>query len=369
MGTSGGPALPNKDNLAFTHQPGETAAFNNRATITTASDVSSPSKGTVVGPRRTVNNGFGPAYDDEFTYDNNGLGPVMEIKNIPGSIYTINTANTSTYTISLWVKLVSFPTHYTNTRAVGLGNTNTTKTKRAALARFNYSGTNLQRGWIEFGAMAPYYLNNSNVKNYKTTFTPISFGAAIAGPKKMYSVYTDYKFNLNQWYLVTLQIQTSSNFSILSNQTVTTKMFINGIQENIAQYNGTAWRQQHHLNSSRSSTVPRRKRGAVAAQPGFLNRSTGGVVSNASSQTITLKYFPDLTNLNYISYSPLKTFIINGSRAITSNTNDGSTNPRYILANNSSQYQKGSGINFGQTYIYTTAFNTDLYTQFKSLYN
>ena len=367
MGTSGGPALPNKDNLAFTHQPGETAAFNNRATITTASDVSTPSRGAVIGPRRTRNAGYGPAYDDSYNYNN--LGPVLEIKNIPGSIYTINTATTSIYTISLWVKVVSFPTHYDSTGARSRGNTNTTRTKRASLARFNYSGTNLQRGWIEFGAMAPYYLNNNNVKNYKTTFQPISFGAAIAGPKKIYSVYTDYKFNLNQWYLVTLQIQTSSNFSA-AYQDVTTKMFINEVQENIAQYNGIAWRQQWNLNTATTThSLPKRKRGAVAAQPGFLNRATGGVVSNASSQTIILKYFPNLTNLNYISYSPFKTFITGGSRGITSNTNDGSTNPRFLSNRTPNQYQQGSGINFGQTYIYTTTFNTDLYTQFRYLYN
>ena len=365
MPSSSGPKLP-KTNLLATFQPGAAGYLNTPTTVTYASDVATPSLGTATGPRRTINNGFGPAYDDDSTYLS--LGPVMEIKNIPGSIYTINTSSSIVYTISLWVKIVSTPAVYNDTRSADTGGTLSTKSKRLALARFNYSSiSNInRRGWIEFGAMAPYYLNNSNVKNYKSIFSPISFGAAIVGAKRIYSVYTDYKFNLNQWYLVTLQIESSSNFGVLNNQTVTTKMFVNNTQENIAQFQGIAWRQNSRVSNASGLLLVRRKRGAVAAQPGFLNRATGGTVSNASSQSFMFKYFPDLGNLNYISYSPLKK--LDGEGGNGDNMNDGSTQPMFFGGNASSTYQKGSGVNFGQTYIYNTTFDTNIYTQFKPLY-
>jgi hypothetical protein len=360
MGISGGPKLPNMNNLLFTKQPGETTTFDTNVNTSFASDVATPSRGAVVGPRRTLNIGYGPAYDDSSNY---GLGPIMEVKNIPGSIYTINTSTTSIYTISLWIKIVSFPTHYDSTKAAVLGNTLTTKSKRSGLARFNFSNSSdiNKRGWIEFGAMAPYYLNASNNKNYKSIFSPISFGAAISGFKRMYSFYTDYKFNPNQWYLVTFQIESSSNFSILNNQTFTAKIFVNNTQENIAQYAGKAWSQPSRQNTAKTATmIPRRKRGAVAGQPGFYNVGTGGTVSNSSSQSVMLKVFPDLTKLNYISYSPNQQFY----------TNNGSESPsNFALGRSTTDYQKGSGANFGQTYIYNTAFNSNIYTQFKTLYN
>jgi len=361
MGVSGGPKIPT-DRLLATYQPGTTSYLTNNTTANFASDVATPFRGAVIGPRRTYDAGYGPAFDDRYNRNN---GPFMEIQNIPGSIYTVNTAATTIYTISLWVRIVSFPTKYDRTKAVNRGNTNTTKTKRASLARFNFSSSNWwKQGWIEFGAMAPYYLNNNNIKNYKSIFTPISFGAAISGPKKIYSVYTDYKFNLNQWYLVTYQIQSNDNFSNLVAQSITAKIFVNEIQENIAACNGIAWRQSHRQNTSRTATtVPKRKRGAVAAQPGFLNRATGGVVPNFSSQSIYLKSFPDLTNLNYISYSPIKTFGSSYFRA-----KNGVTNPSNVGGRSTTQYQIGSGINFGQTYIYNTAFDPNIYTQFKTLY-
>lgn len=365
MPSSSGPKLPNRNNLLFTKQPGATTIFDTNVTTSFAPDVATPSRGAVVGPRRTTNAGYGNAYED---FNTSGVGSTMEIKNIPGSIYTINTAATTIYTISLWIKIVSFPTKYNNTKAskpppIGTASTLTTRSKRAALARFNFSNSSNinQRGWIEFGAMAPYYRNFANVENYKSIFSPISFGAAIVGPKRIYTVYTDYKFNLNQWYLVTLQLE-STNFSTLTNNTITAKMFINDTQENIAQCLGIAWRSSHNR------PTPRNKRpdGFVAGQPGFYNVNTGGTISNASSQTFLYKYFPNLTNLNEISYSPLKSF---GGIGNNDNQNNGTNQPAITSGGPNGGYQRGSGINFGQTYIYNTAFNSNIYTQFKTLYN
>jgi len=355
-----------RENLLVTYQPGVPGYLTTNTGVNFASDVTVPSQVSLTGPRRTVTAGYGTSYDD-FDFTNYSKGPVMEIQNIPGSIYTLNTATTTAYTISMWVKIVSFPTKHNGTRASINSLTNTTRTKRAALARFNYSaGSSSERGYIEFGAMAPYYLDSSNSPTYKSVFSPVSFGAAIVCRKRTYTAYTDYKFNLDTWYLITLQIESDSNFSVLVDQTVTAKIFVNGIQENIAQYQGVAWRiTGGNKDTAAEPMQSRRKRGAVAGQPGFINRATGGTISNASSQSFLIKVFLDLTNLNYVSYSPIKIF----TNSLNNGFNNGSNDPIIPPGSNLTGYLRGSGINIVQTYIYNTTFNSDIYTRFKPLYS
>jgi hypothetical protein len=374
MALNYGPILPNKENLMFMFQPGSTTLFNN-FTASLASDVAAPSNGAVIGPRR-VNVDYTSTYDDVGAeYPLPGL-PVLSLQNIASSVYNLTTANTNTYTVSLWIKVVQFPTKYQGTTSYrhqedpnrpgtsGL----VTKSKRAALAKFDYSysGTGTQyNGFIQFGAMAPYYKNASGTPNYKSVFSPISFGAAICCAKYQTSVYTDYKFNLNQWYLLTIQLQSNSTFAS-SAQTLNVKMFVNNSQENIAQCLGIAWKQNASVGSTGHSKI-KRAEGFVAGQPGFYNCATGGTVSNASSQSITYNYFMNLARLNCISYSPILQFGGQGVSAIGGNNG---TNPPYQCSSyHSSTFQVGSSINFGQTYIYNTTFNSSLYTQFNSLYS
>lgn len=374
MPTSAGPILPNKENLIFTYQPGTSTSFND-FTASLASDVATPTNGALTGPRR-VNSEYTSSYDDTNSSGSYQGVPVLSLQNIASSVYNLNTANTSVYTISLWVKVVQFPTKYSNTRSQkhqsdpdrpgtsGL----VTKSKRAGLARFDYSysGTgNQYNGYIQFGAMAPYYKNASGTPNYKSTFSPISFGAAICCAKYQTSVYTDYKFNLNEWYLITIQLQSNSNFAS-GGQTLNVKMFVNNSQENIAQCLGIAWKQNAKSGSTGHSKI-KRAQGFVAGQPGFYNCATGGTVSNASSQSITYNYFMNLARLNCISYSPILQFGGQGVSYIEGN--NGTNTPGQSAVGHSSTFQVGSSINFGQTYIYNTAFNSSLYTQFKSLYS
>jgi len=213
--------------------------------------------------------------------------------------------------------------------------------------------------------MAPYYRNASNVKNYKSTFSPLSFGAAICCAHYQASVYTDYKFNLNEWYLITIQLQSNSTFAS-GGQTLNVKMFVNNSQENIAQCLGIAWKQSAK-NGSTGHSKTKRAQGFVAGQPGFYNCATGGTVSNASSQSIYYENFMNLARLNCISYSPILQFGYQGVGDIGGN--NGVNTPIQSATNHSSTFQVGSSINFGQTYIYNTTFNSSLYTQFRSLYS
>ena len=375
MPTSAGPILPNKENLMFMFQPGSTTLFNN-FTSSLAPDVAAPSNGAITGPRR-VNTEYTSSYDDVYSSGSyqDVISPELSLQNIASSVYNLNTANTRVYTISLWVKIVQFPTKYGNTRSYKHqsdpnhpGDSGfVTKSKRAGLARFDYSysGTgNQENGYIQFGAMAPYYKNASSVTNYRSTFAPISFGAAIRCAKYQASVYTDYKFNLNEWYLLTIQLQSNSISFASTTQDINVKMFVNNSQENIAQCVGIAWNQKTKSGSTGHSKV-KRKQGLVAGQPGFYNCATGGTVENASSQSILYYYFMNLARLNCISYSPILQF-----GGVSYNNNNGISGPSQIGQRGGSYFfQVGSSINFGQTYIYNTTFNSSLYTQFNSLYS
>ena len=378
MPQSSGPKLANKENLMFTYQPGGSTPFNN-FTASLAADAAAPKRGAVQGPRR-VNDQYTSSYDDVYSSGSYQGVPVLSLQNTASSVYNLTTANTSVYTISLWVKVVEFPTKYGNTRSYQHQNNPNnpgdsgfvTKSKRAGLARFDYSysGTGTQHnGYIQFGAMAPYYKNASGTPNYKSIFSPISFGAAIVCRHYQASVYTDYKFNLNQWYLLTIQLQSNSTFASAA-QTLDVKMFVNNSQENIAKCLGVAWQQNKGIIRDSNgdylrSQNAKRKTGLVAGQPGFYNCSTGGTVSNASSQSITYNYFMNLARLNCISYSPILTF----GGGLHYNYNSGNVTPYQFGGGGSNLCQVGSSINFGQTYIYNTAFNSSLYTQFKGLYS
>jgi len=360
MGLNYSPKL-NTDGLIFTHQPGQTTIFNN-FTSSLAPDANTPVRGAVTGPRRK-NIDYQGINDDINSVDGYGGTPTLSLQNIANSVYNLNTASTSTYTLSLWVKVVQFPTKYDSTVGYDNDTEDVTKVKRAALAKFDYSysGTgNQYNGFIHFGAMAPYYKNASGTPNYKSVFSPISFGAAICCRTYQTSVYTDYKFNLNEWYLLTIQLQSNSTFDN-NNQLLNVKMFVNDSQENIATCLGIAWRQ----NSKGGDRVKRRE-GRVAGQPGFYNCKNGGTVSNDSLQSITYNNFMNLSRLNCISYSPILQF---GDSGVGQGPNNGTNQPINSATGHNSTLQVGSSINFGQTYIYNTAFKSSLYTQFKSLYS
>jgi hypothetical protein len=182
MPQSSGPKLANKENLMFTYQPGGSTPFNN-FTASLATDAAAFKKGAVQVSRRK-NQTYTSTYDDVSSA--NSATPTLSLQNINGSLYTLNTASTHIYTLSLWVKVVQFPTKYGNTRSYRHQNNPevpgtsglVTKAKRAKLARFDYSYSgsgNRHNGFIQFGAMAPYYKNANNISNtsYSSTSSVI----------------------------------------------------------------------------------------------------------------------------------------------------------------------------------------------------
>ena len=165
MGTRIGPKIPT-NNLLFTLQPGNVTLFNENCAVNLARDVVEPSRGRVIGPRRQTDFGTNTTYDDKGNYN---FGPSIGIENIPGAVYSMDTSTSNIYTISLWVRLISFPTHYRYNMAEDYHYS--VRKKRTSLARFNYSWDGIieyrNDGYIEFGAMSPYYRDASYTKNYK----------------------------------------------------------------------------------------------------------------------------------------------------------------------------------------------------------
>lgn len=342
-----GPKIENINNINFIYHPGDDNIFINNASIVNPSDGNKPLSGKLLGIRRTLSNENGI-----FGNDTELLNPDPEssliIKNISSSIYELPIS--SIYTISIWVKIADMPSWYNDITGYSV------KSKRTSIVRFEYSQndiTNKRQGFIEFGAMAPYYLDSNNNYVYKSVFEPLSLGVDIGGARTK-SICTDYKFNLNKWYNLTLELTSDTNFS-KGKQFIVTKFYVNGELEEVTESNGIAWRE----HQSKSSKLIKRKNGHVISGPGFLTR-TGKIAQHTSSRELMFSYFMDLSRLNHISYSPIKIF--------PSMHNNGGNEATAGGGKSSGKYQNNSNIDFGQLLIYSNKFDKKLYDAFKSSY-
>ena len=360
MPTYSGPKINNKDSLKFTYQPGHDTSFDSKINKVVASDVVHTNDGKLNGPQRISNHGFGDVRDDVNNISN---GPTIDLSSIitGNTIYTLDKINTSIYTISLWVNIKNFPSNYTH-KSIDREEAYSTKIKRTSIARFHYSTmttdvNDKNDGFIEFGAMAPYYRDKDNVYVYKSIFEPFSIGIAIGTRKHCRSIYTDYNFNLNKWYLITLQIESDSNFNN-TKQLITTKMYINDELQEVAESYGMAWR-EHKRDQTKLGN--KRMFGLVATQPGFSYKHGNNTFIHSNLITMLFKQFLNLDKLNYINYSPIKVF--------GPNINDGINGYGSGNQLQDSKYQTNSSIDFGQLYIYDKGFDSTIYLNYKNMYN
>lgn len=365
MGTFSGPNITNIKNISFVYQPGndEKKRFiNNNTEINYSNnDIIDTSKiGLTNSPNYKKNTSFGLVNDD---FNGGNIIPTVEIKNISGSVNIFN-KNSNIYTISTWVKIDNFPTvhsKYTNDKGLEY----TTTSKRTSIVRFNYSlnenDINFVDGFIEFGAMAPYYVDKHRKKNFVSVYEPFSFGVALKNEKHCKSVYTDYKFKLKTWYLITVEITSNTTFNNY-NQNLITKIYVNNENELITEAYGIAWKERNNSPGLHNKIQTKRKSGQVACFPGFKTYSYSTIPSYYQKNILFNNFF-DLSRLNYISFSP-----IIGFDNTQGNINNGLNNPKnYNLI--SSKEKINSNIQFGGLYIYNSIFNSSLYDNFKTLYN
>jgi hypothetical protein len=116
------------------------------------------------------------------------------------------------YTLSVQFKLERFPskvyTQVMNQNTDGLIYTKRLTSRRTDILSFNYNSG----GKIEIGAMAPFAIKN-DIPIYGNKFSPYSICVSISNSdKNKYSVYTDYKYELEEIQYLTLKIKKAPIF-------------------------------------------------------------------------------------------------------------------------------------------------------------
>lgn len=331
----------------------------------------------------------------------------------------INNDKSDSYTISLWVKIDDFPYREFDGRQI--------RSKRSAITRINYdfNDETKQRNFIEFGAMLPYYKlsdRKSVTYPYKTPFSPddpsgyynlpVSFGAALKIGKKSYTFYTDYKFKMKTWYLLSFEIQKSFVFERYERyesgkikKRMTTDYFQRNIKSNKTVYNDNKlvkkedflnqengllkMKTKFYVNDKAQPIViapniiwagrdGRRGKFYCSAHPGFKNsfnqdltssdfmtryfknklkdqfgeNINKGIFSGYNDPYLAGRYeFIDLNNTYNIQMAPIK-----------------DTERQQLSKSDSNLYKLNNNISFGQFNIYNRKFNKRIYNQFKMKY-
>ena len=268
----------------------------------------------------------------------------FQLRNLSSKFYNIE-GDLNRYVISQWIRINDFPRH-----TIHSDTEHTARKKRTSISRYDFIDTaseGLKNGFIEFGAIAPYYRNSDNNYIYKTQFDPISLGVCIGfDGGYMVSLYTDYKFRLETWYMVTVEI-TSENFSDPSS-TKNVSMYVNNNNEYTGLFIGKPWSSKANQRNKRINDYSRNagyNGYHLAVFPGFKLFNAEGL---RATQTWNLLFnnFVNIYEMNYASFSPI--------RGISGNTNSVQTIDKY-----GNDTKLNSRIDFGRIDIYGGDFNIE----------
>lgn len=363
MGTLSGAYKPN--NLVFTYLPNfsDISKYNVGNTGTESvvyTDFNAPSNPLGIAKGTAISEMYGG--DLAYTLANEEIIPTLAIVNGDDTMSTGIDLSSYYYTVSFWVKVNRFPSYYLYYDSP---NPNTDfKRKRMVFLQLGYNKVfNAPRDVIQFGAMGPYYIYNRTSNYYKFDFEPMSFAVAGLGKSEARndqpnhfnyrdSAYTDYAYSLNTWYMV------SASFQFVSGVGRTVKVYVNDAQVDLGFFpksiSGAGGNVM--LNSGGGSTNTAtgnhkgsnaRKAGRVAAGPGFITK-TGATVSSASYQVFD--FLPSFSSLYEICFAPIyrSAYYDNAHKAVS---------------------KLGTGVDFGQIYIYRSEFDSNLYKTHKYLYS
>lgn len=316
-------------NLPFNYTPGLPPLGS---TLSYATDVAAPSSHMFIGAVRGV--------DDEIY-----TAPTFQLSNLNSKFYNYNYGTTDNIIISQWVRINDFPYHHASNGTLGI------RLKRSSLSKYHFpSGNGLDQGYIEFGAMAPYYLDAGGAPIYKFQMSPISLGVVIAGKGDQgasnapVSIYTDYQYNLNQWYMVTVHLQSTDFTDYTSTKNI--KFYVNNTLVECAFYKGIPWKTRtyagYHNKSRRNQNSPyyvNTSDSGIATQPGFL-RHDGNTQPSAPQYNYVFKHrFPNIAEMNHASFSPV---VVYAGNTTFSNPNGTKNRAR-----------QNSRVDFGELNIYT----------------
>jgi len=268
-----------------------------------------------------------------------------------------------TTTISSWFNLRQF-----QTKIVPSGYP--VMKKKSSILRIQMSNDS----YIEFGAMAPFYMNMSTgTKPYKGVFSPYSMGCGIkmgsegggailavngGGNARMScSLNTDYKFNLDTWYLLSFEISNFLTgiltFKIFVNDNLELTTFVPWVSPWGRNRVSGQWGNDLGNPSDQHRKFYKRRWNCIA-MPGFKT-STQSVLPTSESWTQMFSHknnFPDSleeyflppNNIQSISTAPYLwgNYGINGANTVKTEF---------------SEINSNSFIEYGTIYIYKTPYN------------
>jgi hypothetical protein len=270
-------------NLPYIFIPGNTIVG---AEFERPTDVEEPSSYKIIGGGRAN--------------DTNNPIPTAKLNNFKNKLYKLyNTTDSQTFTISQWFKINDFPRHFSNK------NGNVIRKKATSISRYDFKSPGvsdkLSAGFIEFGAIGPYYRKSDDSKPYKGIYVPFSLGVFINNGTYPVSLYTDYAYQLNTWYMVSLKIEGDLTNTDRKQQYALT-LYINGENVSTAIYHGRLWSLKQRSRSGHQN-----RKQVIATSPGFAD-FYNNIITNKSQHYLNFKKFINLFEMNYVSFSPTVTF-------------------------------------------------------------
>jgi hypothetical protein len=291
----------------------------------------------------TNNSITGAQRDDDL--NNLIKNPTIELKNIGNKFYNLNIDGLQKYVISQWVKINNFP------RKLYKGNP--VRKKKTSISRYDFKDTNipgLTSGFIEFGAIAPYYTDGVNFEGlYKGVFSPFSFGVCISNYKYPVSLYTDYSFQLETWYMLSVEITFEAGAVNQAESVKGVRLWVDDKAQPTALFLGKPWgnkiKNTGKTNRNKGNSGGARSGNIFANVPGFLDYNKNSIPSS-ELHNIYFNSFVNIAEMNYASFSPIKRFNLD-------TINNGIHQPLSYstLSTNAAVYN--SRIDFGALNIYS----------------
>jgi hypothetical protein len=341
MGISYGPKLPDKDKLMLQVFPGVTNLYTDA--FSNVSQVLPVDGNQFIGSS-------GPRDFDPNYY------PTWEAN----VAHTSNTGDT--YTIYSMVS-VKFPPYKLVQSTEGEPRSMPVRRRKFQIARIkttNEIGTSNDITDFRIGVICPYYRTNATGSDYKGIFAPIAFSFGFVYKQSSFSFTTDYKFNLNDWHTLAIEVHKASSVWGDKKQF---RVYINGEAQNITFNRGLDWNFRWTKQSNGNynpATYNNRANSAIHSRPGFIcvngttkENSTMWDVSDVKSSVDnrTVSHIPKL------NFTPQTIYL--GSDRFGAQGN-GSGRKGVTRAN---------GVHYGPLMIYRDFYNNKVYEQFRTLNN
>lgn len=332
MGISYGPKLPDKDKLMLQVFPGVTTVYTD--------DFSNTYQVLPVEGNQFVG----------------ASGPWNEGGQYADSTWKADVSNTGdtgdTYTIYSMVS-VKFPPYKMITRSGGPG-PRPIRRRRFQIAKLSAASSSTIQDF-RIGVLCPYYRTSSTGDDYKGIYVPFAFSFGFTYQQSSFSFTTDYKFNLNDWYILAIEVH---NATTAWGTNKKFRIFINGELQNVTFNRGLDWNwRELKANSSREnytySTYNTRKNSAIHARPGFITNS-GHIKTNLSVWDVS--QITSSVDNRVVSHVPNINFT-----------------PNQIKLGPDDSYRRGfinaNGVHYGPLMIYRDFYNNKVYEQFRTLNN